>query len=121
MGIAIWSPRLDPQGNSYRGIKFLERLTERFSLSIFDQLMSTTTTKVDPTVRALRRTSTDNLGSAPSPPDAATVPSTTAADRKAMHDSDDAMVSAEQSMKAASLDNVAHHHGGDRAPGPSEG
>ena len=111
MGIAIWSPRLDPQGNSYRGIKFLERLTERFSLSIFDQLMSTTSTKVDPTVRALRRTSTDNLGSAPSPPDAATVPSTTADRRGTDHadaDAAAAVPAAEPSMKAASLDNVAH-------------
>ena len=55
MGIAIWSPRLDLQGNSYRGIKFFERLTERFSLSIFDQLMAFSSTKVDPTLAVISR------------------------------------------------------------------
>jgi len=50
MGIAIWSPRLDDQGNSYRGIKFFEKLTAKYSLSIFDQLMAFSTTKIDPTL-----------------------------------------------------------------------
>lgn len=38
MGICIWSPRLDDRGNSYRGIKFFSKMTERYSLSIFDQI-----------------------------------------------------------------------------------
>jgi glutaminase len=33
--IAIWSPRLNPQGNSYRGMKFLEKFTTRTGHSIF--------------------------------------------------------------------------------------
>lgn len=52
MGIAIWSPKLDDRGNTYRGIKFCERLTEKYSLSIFDQLMATSSSKIDPTARA---------------------------------------------------------------------
>jgi glutaminase len=33
--IAIWSPKLNPQGNSYRGLKFLERFTTKTGHSIF--------------------------------------------------------------------------------------
>lgn len=33
--IAVWSPRLNPKGNSYRGMKFLERFTTLTELSIF--------------------------------------------------------------------------------------
>lgn len=33
--IAVWSPRLNKKGNSYRGMIFLERLTTRTALSIF--------------------------------------------------------------------------------------
>jgi glutaminase len=33
--IAVWSPRLNPKGNSYRGLKFLERFTTRTESSIF--------------------------------------------------------------------------------------
>lgn len=32
MGLCAWSPRLDPQGNSVRGVKFFQQLVERFSL-----------------------------------------------------------------------------------------
>ena len=39
MGIAIFAPPLDPRGNSIRGIDFARRLTARFQLSIFDQLL----------------------------------------------------------------------------------
>lgn len=33
--IAVWSPRLNPHGNSYRGMKFLELFTTKTELSIF--------------------------------------------------------------------------------------
>lgn len=33
--IAVWSPRLNLKGNSYRGLKFLEEFTTRTNLSIF--------------------------------------------------------------------------------------
>ncbi len=33
--IAVWSPRLNPKGNSYRGMKFLEEFTTKSRLSIF--------------------------------------------------------------------------------------
>ncbi len=33
--IAVWSPRLNPKGNSYKGMKFLEAFTTKSRLSIF--------------------------------------------------------------------------------------
>lgn len=33
--VAVWSPRLNPKGNSYRGMKALELLTSKTKLSIF--------------------------------------------------------------------------------------
>jgi len=33
--IAVWSPKLNPKGNSYRGMKFLEEFTTKSRLSIF--------------------------------------------------------------------------------------
>ena len=33
--ISVWSPRLNPSGNSYRGMKFLEEFTTETKLSIF--------------------------------------------------------------------------------------
>jgi glutaminase len=33
--IAVWSPRLNKKGNSYRGMKFLEHFTTKTKLSIF--------------------------------------------------------------------------------------
>jgi len=33
--IAVWSPRLNPKGNSFRGMKFLEEFTTMTKLSIF--------------------------------------------------------------------------------------
>lgn len=35
-GIAIYSPKLDKIGNSYRGIKFFKKLSEEFNIHIFD-------------------------------------------------------------------------------------
>ena len=33
--IAVWSPKLNPKGNSYKGMKFLEELTTYSELTIF--------------------------------------------------------------------------------------
>ncbi|MEL7534238.1 MAG: glutaminase [Bacteroidota bacterium] len=33
--IAVWSPKLNPKGNSYRGMKFLEKFTTKSKSSIF--------------------------------------------------------------------------------------
>jgi glutaminase len=33
--VAVWSPRLNPKGNSFKGMKFLEEVTTHSSLSIF--------------------------------------------------------------------------------------
>jgi glutaminase len=33
--VAVWSPRLNAKGNSYRGMKFLERFTTETGSSIF--------------------------------------------------------------------------------------
>lgn len=39
MGICIWSPPLDPIGNSVRGLDFCNRLIERFNFHTFDSLV----------------------------------------------------------------------------------
>ena len=39
LGICIYSPRVDQQGNSVRGIEFAHRLTKKFHYSIFDQMV----------------------------------------------------------------------------------
>ena len=33
--IAVWSPKLNEKGNSYRGMKFLEEFTTQTHISIF--------------------------------------------------------------------------------------
>ena len=47
MGICIFSPRLDHQGNSVRGIEMAKRLTSAYRLHLFDGVM-TDTTRIDP-------------------------------------------------------------------------
>lgn len=36
MGIAVYSPKLDKIGNSYRGVKFFQKLSEKLNIHIFD-------------------------------------------------------------------------------------
>ena len=36
MGISVYSPKLDKIGNSYRGVKFFERLSDKLNIHIFD-------------------------------------------------------------------------------------
>jgi glutaminase len=40
MGICIWSPPLDEQGNSFRGIEFCKRLNKELDLHIFHNIIS---------------------------------------------------------------------------------
>ena len=47
MGICIFSPRLDKQGNSVRGLEMAKRLTSKYLVHIFDGTM-TDTSRLDP-------------------------------------------------------------------------
>jgi glutaminase len=49
MGICIFSPRLDAQGNSVRGVAFAKKLVERTRLHLYDGVM-TDTERIDPRV-----------------------------------------------------------------------
>ena len=40
MGICIWSPPLDEQGNSFRGIEFCKKLNKELDLHIFHNIIS---------------------------------------------------------------------------------
>jgi glutaminase len=53
MGIAVFSPPLDKRGNSVRGIKVFEELSQRFGLHIFDP-----TSSVDTFLQWMRETRT---------------------------------------------------------------
>ncbi|CAL4058643.1 unnamed protein product, partial [Meganyctiphanes norvegica] len=48
MGICLWSPPLDTNGNSVRGVEFCMELVNRFTFHHFDNLRGHVTTKQDP-------------------------------------------------------------------------
>jgi glutaminase len=48
MGLCLWSPPLDHHGNSVRGIRFSELLSQRFNFHNFDSLVTPVTHKRDP-------------------------------------------------------------------------
>jgi glutaminase len=50
MGIAIWSPRLDENNNSVRGIHFCHKLIERFNFHAFDSAIKNPD-KIDPRLK----------------------------------------------------------------------
>ncbi|CAL4075698.1 unnamed protein product, partial [Meganyctiphanes norvegica] len=50
MGICLWSPNLDANGNSVRGVQFCMELVKRFPFHQFDNLRGHVTTKQDPRV-----------------------------------------------------------------------
>jgi len=47
MGICIWSPPLDEQGNSYKGIEFCKQLNKELDLHIFHNIISNKINLVD--------------------------------------------------------------------------
>ena len=47
MGICIWSPPLDEQGNSFKGIEFCKRLNNEMNLHIFHNIISNKIDLVD--------------------------------------------------------------------------
>jgi glutaminase len=48
MGIAIWSPRLDGNGNSVRGIEFCKELVNKFNFHNYDSLIKGVSSKKNP-------------------------------------------------------------------------
>ena len=51
MGICIWSPPLDKNGNSVKGIEFSKKLVDRFNFHIYDSLIDIDGRKTDPRKR----------------------------------------------------------------------
>jgi len=41
LGMCVWSPRLDAQGNSNRAVQFFEILTKRYAFHVFDEVADT--------------------------------------------------------------------------------
>jgi len=49
LGIAIWSPRIDANGNSVKGLNFCDKIIERFNFHNYDSLSTTkVSNKIDP-------------------------------------------------------------------------
>mgnify|MGYP003572629382 FL=1 len=53
MGICIWSPRLDPIGNSVRGVDMAKRLAQTYRLHVYDGVAERSD-RIDPRVPAAR-------------------------------------------------------------------
>ncbi len=53
MGICIWSPRLDEIGNSVRGVEMAARLTDTYSLHLYDSI-SSASDRIDPRIPIAR-------------------------------------------------------------------
>ena len=53
MGICIWSPRLDHIGNSVRGVEIATRLTERYTLHLYDGITAQRD-RLDPRVPSIQ-------------------------------------------------------------------
>lgn len=51
MGICVWAPPLDKNGNSVKGIDFSQRLVNKFNFHIYDNLVDIESNKIDPKKR----------------------------------------------------------------------
>ncbi len=51
MGVALWSPPLDANGNSVRGVQFCQELVSLYSFHRFDNVGAQSNHKVDPTFK----------------------------------------------------------------------
>ena len=60
MGICLWSPRLNEQGNTVRGVEFFGRLGERFNFHNYDGIIAGTG-KEDPRVTGLEASANDTF------------------------------------------------------------
>lgn len=54
MGVCLWSPRLEPHGNSVRAIDFCERMVDRFNFHNYDNIRGGAGRKTDPRYRPLQ-------------------------------------------------------------------
>ena len=54
MGVCLWSPRLEPHGNSVRAIDFCERMVDRFNFHNYDNIRDGAGQKTDPRYRPLQ-------------------------------------------------------------------
>jgi glutaminase len=48
MGFAVWSPKLDSHGNSFKGIQFCKELSNLYNIHNYDSLVSSYQNKKDP-------------------------------------------------------------------------
>ena len=59
MGLCIWSPRLDSQGNSVRAVQFSRKLVERYNFHNYDSLDGGRHNKKDPRLQYRQTTNKD--------------------------------------------------------------
>jgi glutaminase len=55
IGLCVWSPRLEPHGNSVRGIEFCRAMVKRFNFHVYDNVGNASGEKIDPRQRAHAR------------------------------------------------------------------
>ncbi len=61
MGISVWSPPLDAQGNTVRGVAFVKQLINNYNFHNYDSVVQHECGKIDPRVRAPETTAGDTF------------------------------------------------------------